>query len=70
MTGCEGWTHSCRSMPLPLSLSPYPLPTLNPDPEALLNFTCRALSQAGIQPSIVHLGTGQDQLLLAPHVYP
>lgn len=53
--------------PLPLTLS-IP-PTLNPDPEALLDFTCRALSQAGVQPSIVHLGTGQgDQLL--PHVHP
>lgn len=58
-------------MPLPLPLSPDSLPTLNPNPEALLDFTCRALSQAGVQPSIVHLGTGQgDQLLLAPHVHP
>lgn len=58
-------------MPLALPLSPYPLPTLNPDPEALLDFTCWALSQASVQPSIVRLGTGQrGQLLLGPHVHP
>lgn len=45
-------------------------PTLNPDPEALLDFACRALGQAGIQPSVVHLEREQgDQLLLAPHVH-
>lgn len=56
---------------LALPLSPYPFPTLNPDPEALLDFTCWTLSQASVQPSIVHLGTGQGgQLLLGPHVHP
>lgn len=53
----------CLSFPVPMA------PTLNPDPEALLNFACRALSQAGVQPRIVRLETEQgDQLLLAPSV--
>lgn len=53
----------CLSFPVPMA------PTLNPNPEALLNFACRALSQAGVQPRIVRLEIEQgDQLLLAPSV--
>lgn len=63
----ERWTHPCRAhcaLPFPVPVAP---PTLNPDPEALLNFACRALRQAGVQPSIVHLESEQgDQLPLAP----
>lgn len=66
----ERWTQPCRSHYAPSSPVPLAL-TLDPDPEALLNFTCRALGQAGVEPSIVHLETEQgDQLLLAPCVHP
>lgn len=55
---------------LPPSPAPYPdTPTLNPDPEALLNFTSRALGQASVQPGITHLGMEQgEQLPLAPQL--
>lgn len=56
----------CSSLPCPCGP-----PTLNPDPEALLNFACGALRQAGVQPSIVHLESEQgDQLPLAPCGHP
>lgn len=50
----------------PSPASPLAPPTLNPDPEALLDFASRALGQASVQPSIAHLGTEQgEQLPLA-----
>lgn len=49
---------------LPIPSAPH---TLNSYPEALLNFTSRAVGQASVQPSITHLGMEQgEQLPLAP----
>lgn len=53
---------------LPSSPAPTLAPhTLNSYPEALLNFSGRAVGQASVQPSIAHLGMEQgEQLPLAP----
>lgn len=54
---------SCLPL-LPRTSAPH---TLNSYPEALLNFTGRAVGQASVQPSIAHLGMEQgEQLPLAP----
>lgn len=54
------------SYPAPLSGRHPGTPTLNPDPEALLHLASGALGQAGVQPSIAHLGMEHhEQLPLA-----
>lgn len=55
-----------------LPLLPAPdTPTLNPDPEALLDFASRVVGQASVQPIITHLGMEQGkQPPLAPGCLP
>ena len=51
---------------LPPSPAHPDTPTLNSDPEALLDFAGRALGQASVQPTMVHLGMEQGEQLPLP----